>query len=69
MVSALLSTRDPEIKRALDLGHRSLPISTQRGQHVDNKEWLEDPACPAIIVGPVDMIGSRLLFEVLRHIA
>jgi CRISPR-associated endonuclease/helicase Cas3 len=26
-------------------------------------EWLEDPASPAIIVGTVDMIGSRLLFE------
>src|SRR5687768_5954269 len=25
---------------------RSLPISTLRGQFVDNKEWLEDPASP-----------------------
>jgi CRISPR-associated endonuclease/helicase Cas3 len=40
-----------------------LPISTLRGQFVDNREWLEDPAKPAIIVGTVDMIGSRLLFE------
>jgi len=40
-----------------------LPISTLRGQHVDNREWLENPASPAIIVGTVDMIGSRLLFE------
>jgi CRISPR-associated endonuclease/helicase Cas3 len=40
-----------------------LPISTLRGQHVDNKQWLEDPAAPAIIVGTIDMIGSRLLFE------
>src|SRR6266568_8623164 len=53
----------PELKQALGLGTRSLPISTLRGQHVDNKEWLEDPASPAIIVGTVDMIGSRLLFE------
>ena len=34
-----------------------------RGQHLDNRLWLEDPAAPAIIVGTVDMIGSRLLFE------
>ena len=55
---------DPSLKRALGLDEmRSLPISTLRGQHVDNKEWLKDPASPAIIVGTVDMIGSRLLFE------
>ena len=30
---------------------------------VDNREWLDDPAAPAIVVGTVDMIGSRLLFE------
>lgn len=52
-----------EIKEKLGLGARSLPISTLRGQYVDNREWLEDPAAPAIIVGTVDMIGSRLLFE------
>jgi CRISPR-associated endonuclease/helicase Cas3 len=40
-----------------------LRVSTLRGQHVDNREWLEDPAAPAIIVGTVDMIGSRLLFS------
>jgi CRISPR-associated endonuclease/helicase Cas3 len=55
--------RDDAFKRALGLEKRSLPISTLRGQHVDNKEWLEDPASPAIIVGTVDMIGSRLLFS------
>ncbi|MEQ1616906.1 MAG: type I-U CRISPR-associated helicase/endonuclease Cas3 [Terricaulis sp.] len=42
---------------------RKLPISTLRGQFQDNREWREDPAAPAIIVGTVDMIGSRLLFE------
>jgi CRISPR-associated endonuclease/helicase Cas3 len=55
--------RDLELRRALGLGMRSLPISTLRGQYVDNKEWLEDPTSAAIIVGTVDMIGSRLLFE------
>lgn len=55
---------NPHLKRQLGLhGDRSLPISTLRGQFVDNREWLDDPAAPAIIVGTVDMIGSRLLFE------
>lgn len=51
------------IRDGLGLVDRSLPISTLRGQHVDNREWMDDPAGPAIIVGTVDMIGSRLLFE------
>jgi CRISPR-associated endonuclease/helicase Cas3 len=48
---------------ALGLDNRPLPISTLRGHHVDNREWLEDPAAPAIVVGTVDMVGSRLLFS------
>jgi CRISPR-associated endonuclease/helicase Cas3 len=51
------------LKAALGLNEVRLPISTLRGAHIDNREWLEDPATPAIIVGTVDMIGSRLLFE------
>ncbi|MCB2262740.1 MAG: type I-U CRISPR-associated helicase/endonuclease Cas3 [Candidatus Thiosymbion ectosymbiont of Robbea hypermnestra] len=51
------------LKADLDLAGCSLPISTLRGQHVDNREWQEDPGTPAIVVGTVDMIGSRLLFE------
>lgn len=51
-----------ELKRNLGLVGR-LPISTLRGAHVDNREWLDDPTSPAIVVGTVDMIGSRLLFE------
>lgn len=55
---------DHDLKRRLGLrDDRSLAISTLRGQFVDNREWLDDPAAPAIIVGTVDMIGSRLLFE------
>ncbi len=41
----------------------ALRVSTLRGQHVDNREWLADPTTPAIVVGTVDMIGSRLLFS------
>lgn len=37
-------------------------ISTLRGQFADNAEWRIDPARPALVVGTVDMIGSRLLF-------
>src|SRR5690606_30101258 len=56
--------RHPDLQRALALRpDQELPISTLRGQHVDNREWLEDPSIPAIIVGTVDMIGSRLLFS------
>lgn len=51
-----------ELSDALGLAGSNLPISTLRGQFVDNREWLEDPAKPAVIVGTVDMIGSRLLF-------
>lgn len=54
----------PELTAALgidaDLG---LAVSTLRGQHIDNRRWLDDPSLPAIVVGTVDMIGSRLLFE------
>lgn len=55
--------QDRAVADALGLGDRSLPISTLRGQHVDNRKWLEDPSSPAIVVGTVDMIGSRLLFS------
>ena len=44
-------------------GDPALSVSTVRGQYVDNRDWLKDPAASAIIVGTVDMIGSRLLFE------
>jgi CRISPR-associated endonuclease/helicase Cas3 len=37
-------------------------ISTLRGEFADNAEWRTDPARPAVVVGTVDMIGSRLLF-------
>jgi CRISPR-associated endonuclease/helicase Cas3 len=40
-----------------------LAISTLRGQFADNGEWCADPSRPAIVVGTIDMIGSRLLFS------
>lgn len=52
-----------DLREALGLESRALPISTLRGQYADNREWLEDPSAPAIVVGTVDMIGSRMLFS------
>ncbi len=66
---ALVST--PELSAAADAlrslsAQRSespLAISTLRGEFADNAEWRDDPSRPAVIVGTVDMIGSRLLFS------
>lgn len=38
-------------------------LSTLRGQLAEDREWCLDPSRPAIIIGTVDMIGSRLLFS------
>ena len=46
---------------ALDID--DLPISTLRGQFADNGRWRETPHLSAIVVGTIDMIGSRLLFS------
>jgi CRISPR-associated endonuclease/helicase Cas3 len=40
-----------------------LAVSTLRGEREDHREWSENPTRPAIVVGTVDMIGSRLLFS------
>jgi CRISPR-associated endonuclease/helicase Cas3 len=40
-----------------------IAISTLRGQFADNATWRSDPSLPAVVVGTVDMIGSRLLFS------
>lgn len=59
-----LVTKTPDLAAALSVDtDRGLAVSTLRGQHIDNRRWLDDPSLPAIIVGTVDMIGSRLLFE------
>jgi CRISPR-associated endonuclease/helicase Cas3 len=51
---------------ALGLDEEWLSVSTLRGQFADNREWTRDPSRPAIIIGTVDMIGSRLLFSGYR---
>lgn len=50
----------------LEAGEPPLAISTLRGQFADNREWSADPCRPAVIVGTVDLIGSRLLFSGYR---
>jgi len=52
------------VRDARGLPHldRPVAVSTLRGQFADNGSWRVDPARPAIILGTVDMIGSRLLF-------
>jgi CRISPR-associated endonuclease/helicase Cas3 len=56
----------PEVHQALAAlsadAANSLAISTLRGEYQDNKEWQTDPARAAIIIGTVDMIGSKLMF-------
>ena len=60
----LRSNMPGELAEKLGLDARAgLPISTLRGGFADNRDWLEDPSKPAIVVGTIDMIGSRLLFE------
>ena len=59
--------QDPQLAplaKALGVGRETpLPVSTLRGELADNGEWRADPARSAIIVGTVDMIGSKLLFS------
>jgi CRISPR-associated endonuclease/helicase Cas3 len=68
MRAALVSKPDlqalAECLRSLGLPSSDAPlaISTLRGQFADNAVWRSDPARPAVVVGTVDMIGSRLLF-------
>jgi len=45
----------------------ALAVSTLRGQFADNRQWADSPSQPAIIIGTVDMIGSRLLFSGLSQ--
>ena len=49
---------------AIDFSEKEGPlaISTLRGQMADNRAWSADPCRPSVIIGTVDMIGSRLLF-------
>ena len=57
----------PELARGFDAcaafpASRPVGLGVLRGGLADDGEWREDPARPAVIVGTVDMLGSRLLF-------
>ena len=52
-----------KLSASVESGSLPLAISTLRGAFEDNGEWSEDPSRPAIIVGTVDMVGSRMLFS------
>ena len=52
-----------ELVRALERHGQDPPtVSTLRGELADDGGWKRDPSRPAVIVGTVDMIGSKLLF-------
>src|ERR1039458_1712426 len=53
---------DETLARGLGLVD-GLGISTLRGEYADNREWSRLPHRPSVIVGTVDMVGSRLLFS------
>jgi CRISPR-associated endonuclease/helicase Cas3 len=66
--SQLLDPGARHVRDALDAlatvhAKHPLAISTLRGEFADNGAWRRDPSRPAVIVGTVDMIGSRLLFS------
>ena len=42
---------------------RPVRLGVLRGGQADDGEWRVDPARPAVVVGTVDMIGSRILFS------
>jgi CRISPR-associated endonuclease/helicase Cas3 len=48
---------------AVDTAGVPFAVSTLRGQFADNAEWRHDPARAALVIGTVDMVGSRLLFS------
>jgi len=64
----LLKLEVRHLRQALDAlaavpAKHPIAISTLRGEFADNSEWRRDPSRPAIIIGTVDMVGSRLLFS------
>jgi len=66
--SKLIEPETQHLRDALDAlaavsAEAPLAISTLRGEFADNGAWRRDPSRPAIIIGTVDMIGSRLLFS------
>ena len=67
VVEKMVTRLSPELQRALSSytlpEEAALGISTLRGELADNEEWSKLPFRPAVIVGTVDLIGSRLMFS------
>jgi CRISPR-associated endonuclease/helicase Cas3 len=67
VVEKMVTQLSPEVKDALKAytleNEAVLGVSTLRGEFVDNGEWSKLPFRPAVLVGTVDMVGSRLLFS------
>jgi CRISPR-associated endonuclease/helicase Cas3 len=67
VVEKMVTNLSPEVNNALKAytleDEASLGVSTLRGEFVDNGEWIRLPFRPAVLVGTVDMVGSRLLFS------
>lgn len=58
----------PELKQRLDRlaafpASSPVTLGVLRGGLADDGEWRVDPARPTVLVGTVDMVGSRLLFS------
>ncbi|MEM2536137.1 MAG: type I-U CRISPR-associated helicase/endonuclease Cas3, partial [Candidatus Hadarchaeales archaeon] len=49
--------------RNLSYSGKTLLISTLRGGRAEDPEWKKDPSTPAILVGTVNMLGSKMLFS------
>lgn len=65
----VFETKHPDLHKLLSsisATGKALVASTLRGELADNGDWSRDPSTPAIIIGTVDMIGSRLLFRGYR---
>jgi CRISPR-associated endonuclease/helicase Cas3 len=68
-ISRHLLASDPianHLRERLGIAGAGLAVSTLRGGRAEDREWTYDPGAPAIIVGTVDLIGSRLLFSGYR---
>jgi CRISPR-associated endonuclease/helicase Cas3 len=67
VIEKIVSRLSPELQNALSAytlpEEALLGVSTLRGELADNEEWSKLPFRPAVIVGTVDMIGSRLMFS------
>ena len=58
----------PALARAFDAGaafpaERPVGLGVLRGGLADDGAWRADPSRPAVVVGTVDLVGSRLLFR------